>query len=132
MIHCYQSKEFPAVGVKPIAGIFCFSVKEDLPQEIVVAKFPQVVPVVVSFHKIILVRNPFLTHDISIIAGGFYAPGILSSNREIDIARHRLRRFDREVFEDRRIPEGSPGKGVGITPEQGAKLPTYAILDCHL
>ena len=62
------------------------SVQEDLLQEVVVTEFPKVVPVIISLHQIILVRNPFLIHDFPVVLGGFYAPGILSANSEIDIA----------------------------------------------
>lgn len=62
------------------------SVQEDLLQEVVVTELPQVVPVVISLHQIILVRNPFLVHDFPVVLGGFDAPGIFSSNSEIDIA----------------------------------------------
>ena len=55
-------------------------------QEVVVTEFPKVVPVIISLHQIILVRNLFLIHDFPVVLGGFYAPGILSANSEIDIA----------------------------------------------
>ena len=90
-------KKLPVIGAETDNREFSLvsqgrmSVKEDLLKEIVVSEFPQVVPVIISLHQIILVRDPFFIHDFPVVLGGLYAPGILSSNSEIDIARHRFR-----------------------------------------